>query len=186
MLQELYRNILGDLRSGRRPLVSLTPQQLEEVEREWESVLSSSSPSDPPLKDKLLPILCVLEHTKTLVNNFDSLFWRTLSCKDIDSETIVLVLGALGRQVIDRCQKDAVPVPHQLLGAIRGLLEHSDPEVLEWCLRTVESAGPLSVYLKKEILVAKPGVFGGLFNRHKRAARQIVQLLEKRWKLYER
>ena len=152
-MQQIYQEILANLQKGGRPSVSLRPENLSEIKASWEKSLN-------PLDiEQLSRLLCILRHSKTLSPNFDTLFWRTLSHPDCPSQILILTLGTLSRQIIDRCEQRGERLPSQLAERLRPLLSHPDAEVFEWSLRTVELMGPQGVLLKKEILQRRWGLW---------------------------
>ena len=177
ILEESYRLVLEDLEKEKHIQLVLSESLLDEIERRWEESLEHSRPS----RIKLRPIFCVLENAKTLVDRFDRLFWKTLRCLQMDGESLVFALGCLHRQVLDRCERKGERPPSELISCLKHLLKHSDPEVVQWSLRTVERMGTMGLLLKEEVCNACPGFLESIVNPHKKASRQIAVLLEKRW-----
>ena len=67
------------------------------------------------------------------------------------------------------------------LGALRGLLAHPDPEVLEWTLRTVDQADALALPLRGAIMGMRVGLWGRLLDGRLRACSRILAMLRRRW-----
>jgi hypothetical protein len=76
--------------------------------------------------------------------------------------------------------KSGVMISGVYFDLLKKLLKNKNPEVLEWTLRTIDSMGPMSLRLKKEVLEARPGLMK-FFNQHQKSSSQIIELLEKQW-----
>ncbi len=171
--QKLYEDIISDLKSGKRALIRLNPDQIEGLKQVWEKGLT---------KEELHKILCILDHSMDANLEFSSYICREL--KEVaDSETLIYLLGASSKHIIEAAAKDGFPPSGEFMTAIKNILESplaKEPENLEWLLRTIEQTGMKSILFKGSILKLKPGM-GSLFNQHKKASKEIIELLEKRW-----
>ena len=172
-----YREILFQLRKGKRPVWRPGEEELADIEEVWQKSLRSP----PDSKKNLLPLFCLLSYTQTLSNRFDSLFCHTLSLPLKDAELLVAALGCLHRQVLDRCEMRGERIPPWLTECLKNLVINGDPEVFHWCLRTIERMGSMSIVLRESVLEKCPGPWESLFNSHKRVSRKMVFLLKKRW-----
>ncbi|RLA64835.1 MAG: hypothetical protein DRQ88_10360 [Epsilonproteobacteria bacterium] len=167
--QAKYLEIIGQLKKNTRPMVELTPDEVREL---WVKELS---------EEDLKQVLCILDHTKKLHGEFSSPIIKTLA-GDHSPEILVYALAASQRHIIAKCGIDGVRVPKEFIEALRKLLKNNDAEVLEWDLRVIEQLGGRALILKEDVLAAKPNFLRAL-NPHKKAARQIITMLEKRWNI---
>jgi len=167
-----YLEIIESLKRDIRPQVPLTDAEVSELANLWEQGLS---------EEDLKEVLCILDHSKKLHREFSPLIIKTLGEKH-SPEILVYTLAASQRHIIAKCGMDGVRVPREFVEALRKLLNHDNAEVLEWNLRIIEQLGIRSLILKDDVIRAKPKFFEAL-NPHKKAARQIITMLEKRWSI---
>lgn len=177
--QRIYQDTIEKLKNGQRPQIKLTPELLAEIKLEWEKALSSGT--DKVLQNETLKkILCILDNSQTTTSELNELFIKTL--KEIkDHEMIVYALSASQKHVIADGLKNGKMISMEYFDILKTLLLSKNPEVKEWTLRTIETMGPLSLRLKKEVLAAKPGLMK-IFNQHQKASSQLIEYLEKEWK----
>lgn len=172
-LSEVYSNIIEDLRAGKRALMKLTPEQKVGLTTLWKGGLE---------REDLHKVLCILDHSVESCLEFSPFLCAELK-KEVDSETLIFLLGAAQKHVIEAAAKDGFPPSGDFMTAVKNLLSSShvkDPETFEWLLRTIEQTGMKSIFFKEAILKNKPGL-GSLVNSHKKASKQIIELLERRW-----
>ena len=167
--QEKYQEIIEQLKKDIRPQVALNLEDISELVRIWDSLD----------EEDLKRVLCILDHTKSLHGEFAPKIIGTLE-GDFSPEILIYALGSSQRHIISKCGIDGVRVPKEFVEALRKLLKHDDAEVLEWDLRIIEQIGSRAFILKEDVFAAKPNFFEAL-NPHKKAARQIITMLEKRW-----
>ena len=180
LLEERYRQILLQLKEGKRPLWKPEEAELAEFEGIWRKSLHLSH----AMERNLIPLFCLLSHAQSLTDRFDSLFFQTLTSTLPDSELLIVALGCLHRQVLDRCEQRGERIPAWLVECLGALMAHDNPEVFHWCLRTIERMGSMGIVLREDVLGKCPGWWESLFNSHKRASREIIFLLNGRWKHY--
>jgi len=171
--QKLYEDIINDLKSGKRALIRLNPDQIGGLKKALDDGL---------VTEELHKVLCILDHSIESNLEFSSYICRELK-KVEDSKTLIYLLGASSKHVIEAAAKDGFPPSGEFMSAIKNILESplaKEPENLEWLLRTIEQTGMKSIFFKGSILKLKPGM-GSLFNQHKKASKEIIELLEKRW-----
>ena len=174
--QDLYNDIIEKLKRHERPLIKLTPEIIEVLKTEWQKALSGSIPDESAIKK----ILCILDNTQNMTSELNSLFFETFKKVKANSELLIYALAASQKHIINESLRSGIMIPVEYFETLKELLKNKNPEVTEWVLRTIESMGPLSLRLKKEVLEAKPG-FLKIFNQHLKASNQIIELLEKQW-----
>ena len=166
-----YQEIIEELKKGDRPLVPLNAEEISELVDIWGSLD----------EEELKKVLCILDHTKSLHKEFSLPLITTLG-GDHSPEILIFALGSSQRHIIAKCGIEGVRVPKEYVEVLRKLLKHDDAEVLEWDLRIIEQIGSRALILKEDVMRARPNFLGAL-NPHKKAARQIITMLEKRWKV---
>ncbi len=173
--QDLYTQIIEKLKRGARPQLMLTPEIILELKLAWLQSLK-----DRPInEDVLKKILCILDNTQNMTAEFNELFLSTL--KQIKNDEIsIYLLAASQKHIIAESLRSGNMISADYIEQLKILLQSKNPEVLEWTLRTIESMGPLSLRFVKEVKAAKPNLLK-LFNRHKKASSQIIELMEKQW-----
>ena len=176
-LKNYYRKIISQLKEGKRPRIPLTSGVLKEIEETWKKAF----PLTPSSQKKMIPLLCILAHTQTLVDSFDLLFYQTLTSPLVHKDFLLLTIASLNRQILDRCERQGERIPMEMIPPIKKLLTHNDREVFLWGLRIVERMGALGVLLRKEVRNGCPNWWMTIFDTNKRESRQLVAILEKRW-----
>ena len=171
---QIYRETIEKLKNGQRPQVKLTPELLSEIREEWEKALKEKS------NETLKKVLCILDNSQTTTSELNELFFKTLQ-EIKDHELIVYCLSASQKHVIADGLKTGKMISVEYFEILKKLLLDKNPEIKEWTLRTIETMGPLSMRLKKEVIAAKPG-FIKMFNQHQKASAQLIEYLENEWK----
>lgn len=178
--QELYENILRDLRQDIRPQVKLSKDDISNLFFKWNELISNWDRGNEP---QLRKILCILDHTQTLSREFSGPIVRTLQM-DLPSDLIIYTIASAQKHVITKSALEGVPVPHDFIEVLKKLLDSKDPEIFEWVLRAIESMGNQSLKFKEAVLKKKPSFFA-TFNKHMKSAKGIIQILEKRWEAFK-
>ena len=92
-----------------------------------------------------------------------------------------MALGVARKHIIEARHKDGYRMEMDFLEVLKETLDHEDYEVKEWSLRLIEGLGSQSLFFKEQVLSIKPKLT--LFNEHKKMVKEIIELLEKRWKV---
>lgn len=174
--QELYSQIIEKLKKHERPQIKLTPELVSELKSAWQEALLRPAIDE----SALTKILCILDNTQNATSELNDLFSQTFE-KIRNQELLIYLLAASQKHIVNESLRTGNMIPAFYFDQLRLLLKNKNPEVLEWTLRTIESMGPLSLRLKKEVREVKPG-FLKLFNAHQKSASQIIELLENQWK----
>ncbi len=174
-----YVQILSSLQSQKRTYHSFP---LEELASHWNQALEAKD------FNFLKKILCLVKYSQQISSLFDSLFVKTLTLlqefQEWD-ELIVFTLGASWRHILERSHKTGERIDRRFMDSLKKLLNHKNPEILEWTLRTIDHMGGEALYFKDAIMEIKLGM-GRFFQPNKRASFQIIQMLLKRWGAYKK
>jgi hypothetical protein len=92
----------------------------------------------------------------------------------------VLFLSAIQKQIIDHGAKTGNRIPEWIEKKLIDLLQHKNPEILEWTLRTIEMLGIQNLKYRTEINKLRPKLIK-ILNRHQRNAFEIIELLNRQW-----
>ena len=191
--EDLYSKTIEDLKNFKRPMIQLNSDDFLEIRDLWKEGLQKLK--DPSFKEEqkeqtlafLEKIFCLLDHTQKPSVLFDSLYEE--SFKIIKKPELVIYLLSVSRKhLIEKKFLEGNPIPKSFIKSLENLLEdyeNINPEVIEWTLRTIEQLGNQSLKLREAVLKIKPS-WGSLFNQHKKASKQIIELLEKRWAPFKR
>lgn len=172
-IDKKYDSIIENLKNGNRALIKLEPQEIDELLAFWSAGVN---------QEELQKILCILDHTINYTTKFEELINSEIA-KTSNPEILIFLLGAAQKHIISASAMDGFPPSGKFMIQIKSILDSptsDDPEVLEWLLRTVEQTGMKSILFKEVILKKKPG-FSAHFNQHKKACKEIIELLERRW-----
>lgn len=177
-IEEIYQKIIQNVSQGERGLVRFSSQELGELEKFYLTALE--------LRDfaQLEKILCLVEHSSNLNQKFAPLILETLKPEHSD-HLIVFALNCARKHIIQAQFQKGLRLHFDFLEALKKLLHHSSPEVVEWTLRTIEECGNQGIYFLKEFDKIKPAPWKW-FNPHQRAVREIIAMLERRWSQFEK
>lgn len=179
-IEQLYEDTLAKLKRGERPLIKLGPELVTQIREAWSEAVHKEQINETVLKQ----ILCILDNTQNASREFNEHFFVTLEklrAQTKYDELLIYTLAASQKHVVEEALKSGVMIPAVYFDQLKKILETKNPEVLEWTLRTIETMGPLSLRLQKEVRALKPSVLK-MFNEHQKAAFQIVEFLDKEWK----
>lgn len=174
---KIYEECITKLKNGQRPQIKLTEEMVLLISSLWPKDLKNDS------KVLLRKILCILDNSQTSTNAFDQLLLKTLE-REIDDETMIYMLSVIQKQSITQSFKSGHIIDYKFFETFKNLLKTNNPELKEWTLRTIESLGPLSLRLKKEVLAARPGLLKQL-NHHQKNCAAIIDYMEKDWRRLE-
>lgn len=172
-LEQTYKKILSEIEQGHRGLVRLSPDDLEEL-----NTLLLSAP------EKLKKTLCVVQHSATPYNKFETNLLEVLNTP-ISDPLVIFALNCARKHIVEARFQKGQRLEFNFLETLRKLLFHQNPEVVEWTLRLIEGCGNQGVYFLKDFDKIKPPPWKW-FNAHQRAVREIITLLERRWSPFEK
>lgn len=169
-----YQETLEKLKQGIRPLLQLKKEEVSHCLTFWNELLEKNAP-----ESDFLPLLCILDHAKAGSLEFVAPIKITLERRS-EKELLLHTLSASHKVIIEECQRRGERIPGDFILALKGPLDHSEAEVVEWTLRTIEALGHQSILLKEEVISRRPGL-SSLFNKHRKASQQLVDYLIDRW-----
>lgn len=177
-IQTTYQKILSQLEQGHRALVRFSNDELEELNQLLPRVLEQQD------WQQMEALLCIIEHSAGLYGKFEKNILKVMDSAIPDS-LIVFAMNCARKHIIDARFQRGQRLDYEFLELLKKLLFHSNPEVVEWTLRLIESCGNQGVYFLKEFDKIKPPPWKW-FNAHQRAVREIITLLERRWSPFEK
>lgn len=177
-VQDIYQKIITEINQGHRGHVRFTSDELEELR----DLLGKNFKEQN--FEKLEKLLCLTEHSATLYQKFEPILLEILNGKIPDHITI-FALNAARKHIIEARFQKGHRLEYNFLETLKVLLTSKNPEVVEWTLRLIEGTGNQGVYFLKEFDKIKPPPWKW-FNSHQRAVREIITLLERRWRPFER
>jgi hypothetical protein len=178
--KELYERILRDLEQDIRPQIKLSKSEVTELSTYWNNLLLNWDKAKEP---ELKKILCIVDHTQTLSKEFAPPIIKALYL-DLPSDLIIYSIASAQKHIITKSALEGVPIPQDFVEVLKKLLDSKDPEIFEWVLRAIESMGNQSLKFREIVLKKKPSFFA-TFNKHGKAAKGIIQILEKRWEVFK-
>lgn len=170
-LNARFEEIISTLSKGHRYLKPLDENQREFLVKQLDAKSE---------QEELKKTFCIIENTCDHCAEFETPLIHLL--KEIEhKELLIHALNGARRHIITRRQKEGKRLEGNFLVALEKLLEHSDPEVLEWTLRTIDECGGQGIYFKSKLQKVLPSLFSIFFNKHKKNTHEIMTMLEKRW-----
>jgi hypothetical protein len=174
VIDDIFKEIVHQLQNGKRPRLKLKPTEIEECVSYWNDSLHLKSP-----KEKLISLLCILDHTTNSHPDIQKLYIETIKVTK-DKELLVYLLSGSLKHITEHCHKNGNRVSFDYLNTLEGTINSSEPEVVEWTLRCIEALGSQSIFFKQKVLAARPSLFK-MFNKNNRSVAQLIDYLEKRW-----
>jgi hypothetical protein len=168
-IDSIHESIIKQLNSGARGSVFLSEDQLDELNH---SLLKNTG-------EQLDKILCICAHSAKFYPAFETNL-ITLLNSPLKTQTMIFVLHNARKHIVDSRFQRGLRLQFDFLESLKKLLYHSDPEIVEWTLRVIEGCSAQGIYFLKEIIPLKPP-FWKWYNRHHRASREIITMLERRW-----
>lgn len=173
-LDEKYHYILSEINKGHRGLVRLSDEELEKLN---ELLLASTF-------EELGKVLCIVEHSSTPHLKFEANLLQVLNSSAPES-VLIFALNCSRKHIVEARFQRGQRLDYHFLEALKKLLYHKNPEVIEWTLRLIEGCGNQGIYFLREFDKIKPPPWKW-FNAHQRAVREIIALLEARWRPFEK
>jgi hypothetical protein len=177
-LDERYRKIMKGIQQGHRGLTRFTAPETEELEHLLRTTFQEKKTSE------LEKVLCLIDHSSVPHQGFEPDLISVLK-SDVPDHLIIFALNAARKHILQARFNKGKRLEFDLLEALKRLLHHPNPEVVEWTLRTIEECGNQGVYFLSEFDKIKPGPWKW-FNAHQRAVRELITLLERRWRRFEK
>lgn len=177
-LDQQYQKIIQSLEQGSRALIRFNRSELDELGCIFQNVLNENQ------TEELEKVLCVIDHSASDHSPFEPDILRALN-QDLPSRLLIFALNCSRKHIIQARFKRGLRLDFEFLEALKRLLYSPDPEVTEWTLRTIEECGSQGVYFLKEFDKIKPPPWKW-FNAHQRAVREIIAMLEHRWRRFEK
>jgi hypothetical protein len=173
-LEQTYQKIISELSQGHRGLVRLSEDETQELK---EKILKAAD-------QELEKILCIIEHSIMPENKFEAPI-LTLLTRNLSDPLMIFTLNCARRHIVEARFQRGQRLEFEFLEALKKLLHHENPEIVEWTLRLIEGCGNQGIYFLREFDKIKPPPWKW-FNAHQRAVREIIALLEKRWSVFEK
>ena len=176
-IQARYQKIMHELELGHRGLERFSKDEMEWLEQEFEKLLTT------PDQEKLEKVLCLIDHSSSNNPKFEKSLIKVLN-SDLPDHLLVFALNASRKHIVAARFQRGLRLEFDFLDALKKLLYSPSPEVVEWTLRTIEECSNQGVYFLREFDNIKPPPWKW-FNAHQRAVREIITLLERRWRRFE-
>lgn len=176
-IKKTYQGILEGLKIGGRGQVKLSSDESKELHLALKEALGNKSSKE------LEEILCILGHDQNYSPEFTPDLIKILE-QDFSKEIMVYTLSALVRHDIQANQRQGQRVKEETLKVLQKLLDHAEPEVVEWVLRTIDEMGSQGIFYWQKLKEIKPHRLSGLINKHKRNVVEIIEMLERKWETY--
>jgi hypothetical protein len=172
-IDKYYAPLISDLKQGKRVFFKASKPVLRELAEYFSHLLEN------PNQQELRKVLCLLDHCQFPCPYFVSPLYQALE-QETDPDNLIFLLSCFSNHVV----KLAIDGQHRIEKGyykfLQALLSHKSPEVLEWTLRIIDQLPKVPAELKAAVLQKKPSILK-IGNKHYKAARQIVGMLEKRW-----
>jgi hypothetical protein len=172
-----HQEIIEALERGDRYQKPLLPDESELVKNKLQQAKNL-------VPEELDQVLCIAVNTATFIPNIQSEL-NTILREIKNNSTLVYALNCSRKQIIAAQFRQGRRLSAEFLESLMGLLDHKDPEIVEWTLRTIEECGSQAIYFRAKLKIIRPSIFK-LFNRHQRAILEIIEYLERRWSGHEK
>lgn len=175
LLEQKYTRIIAALRQGQRFHEKIDARELEQIK------LNLKDSTD---RQKLIQSFCLLDNTPSTHSELEDLLVQFIENHMHDIELLVMAIDACRRHIIAGKQKDGIRLDYNFLKLFEQLLEHREPEVIEWTLRAIAECGGQAIFFREKLQQIKPS-FVKMYNKHFRAVREIIEFMERDWRMHE-
>jgi len=173
-LYGLYEKTLLDLKAGKRPNLTLSPEELAQCKDYFIKLNGLNAETND-----YLPLLALLDHSRKSHPDLQDPLIEVLKNRQ-EPELLVHCLSCCLKVIIGECERKGERIPFKLLEALKVPLTHSNLEVLEWALRVLEQTGSQSILLKENARAIRLKPWP-IFSKHKKNIKALLEFLEKRW-----
>jgi len=173
-IESIYQKILKDMELGHRALIRFNKDEL--------LFLTEALKNNDEVQ--LEKILCLINQSAQADLIFETQLLLLLK-KELPHKLIIFALNASRKHIISARFQKGMRLDFTFLEILKEKLFSPHPEIVEWTLRTIEECGPQGVYFLSEFDKIKPPPWKW-FNQHQRAVREILELLERRWRPVEK
>lgn len=170
-ITEKYEKLLKDLELGHRALIRYSQEEVE--------FLAHNLSNDQKNREIILTLII---HSATPHHLFEVVLIKLLK-ENLPTNEQIFCLNAARKHILEARRIKGLRLEFDFLEVLKSLLFSKDPEIVEWTLRTIEECGSQGIYFLKEFDKIKPPPWKW-FNKHHRAAREIIAMLERRWSPY--
>jgi hypothetical protein len=177
-IETTYQKIIKNLHGGSRALIRYSKEDIEILSEEFKRSLVENDVL------QLEKILCLVDHSAADHAPWEPILLTVLS-KDLPTRIVVFGLNCSRKHIIQARFKKGHRLQFDFLESLKRLLFSSSPEVVEWTLRTIEECGNQGVFFLQDFDKIKPPPWKW-FNPHHRAVREIITMLERRWRRFEK
>lgn len=177
-LEARAAKILSELDKGHRGLERFSEEEVEVIRKELRRSLAEMN---WPLLEKSL---CLIDHSASNLPELEEDLIALLN-SDLPAHIKVFTLDASRKHIINSRVQRGQRLTFEFLEALKTNLYAKSPEVVEWTLRTIEETGNQGVYFLREFDKIRPAPWRW-FNAHQRAVVEIITLLERRWRRFEK
>lgn len=168
-INEIYEEILKELKLGHRPRIVLNNQQIQMIIGELSSF------------ENLKKNLCIICHLRTPSPIFQQSLMELI---ESDNKQIIeltpFIMEGCTRHFIEYQHQFGEPVPASFFKALAVFIKKCPKNLLVHPLGLVEGLGGKSIYFKKVIQEINWG-FQSLFSKDQREAIQIIKRIEGFW-----
>ncbi len=177
-LESRYAKIIAELDQGHRGLERFTDEEVTELRRLLQVSLAEKNWSS------LEKSLCLIDHSASNIPELEEDLIALLN-SDLPTHIKVFTLDASRKHIINSRIQRGQRLTFEFLEALKKNLYAKSPEVVEWTLRTIEESGNQGVYFLREFDKIRPAPWKW-FNAHQRAVVELITMLERRWRRFER
>ena len=173
-----YQKIISELEQGSRALVRFNRDEVSEISVLFIQELEQKNHS------RIEMILCLMDHSAVDHREWETVILDALG-RELPANLMVFTLNCARKHILQARFKRGHRLEYDFLEALKRLLHSPSPEVVEWTLRTIEECGNQGVYFLQDFDKIKPAPWKW-FNAHQRAVREIITMLERRWRRFEK
>lgn len=173
-IEKVYKEIISELKRGGRGLKKFAQEDFVELRNSLAQAIKTKD------EEKIQQILCLLENSTSSSGEFRDCLLQILKSEEFSADLKIYALGASVKHVIQFSRLSGDKISYEYKQALKGLLKEKNPELVEWCLRTIDEMGNQALTLKEDIIESRPTILA-TFNRHKRASREIIDMILKKW-----
>lgn len=178
-LNQHYQHVINTLKSGNRPNLELSEEEIGEVQELLNSQLEGEFHPDA-----FAQALCLIDHHNRPEPLFAPALLKCLSHPGPSEDHLVFVLSALNKHLVSWCKQQSKDLPKDLFVELSLLIDKThNHELLIWILELIKDLGREGIYFKDKVEELRPKLFQK-FTHEGKELKNTIAVLEHTWRAY--
>jgi len=180
MIEELYSQIINDLKNSKRPMIDLTNEEVDRLVEYFQKCTEKLIRSNGTNFEELKKNLCVINHLNRPIQQFQSTITLALQINQLSDEIKIFLIQSIEKHIIDLKTVTGNRLTYDFLEAFKHFSLHSSKDVLFWVINIIQLSGSQDIYFKEIINTQKWSIWD-MFSKQNRQSIQLTKKLNEKW-----